>query len=192
MREEFVLARMALRGGSAVSHQPQAIGAGLTHDRPDLKDLDNESKELLLVGEFQALVAAAGHIPRMLSNSDWGIDGEIEFKDALGNASGKRVYVQLKSGDSHLVHRRRDNVEVHRLTNLRHAQYWRQQAYPVMLVVRKSDGSVRWMNVSKYLEKHSSSNGDGVREIIFEGEAFAVENIKRVGDQQLGSSPEKE
>ena len=29
---------------------------------------------------------------------DHGIDGEVEFKDNDGNASGKKIYVQLKSG----------------------------------------------------------------------------------------------
>lgn len=41
-------------------------------------------------------------------NSDHGIDGEIEFKDDRGRASGKRLYVQLKSGDSYLKKRRSD------------------------------------------------------------------------------------
>lgn len=33
----------------------------------------------------------------------------------------------------------------------RHAEYWQQQAYPVMLVIRTSEGSIRWMDVSVYL-----------------------------------------
>ena len=32
----------------------------------------------------------------------------------------------------------------------RHAEYWQQQAYSVMLVIRTSEGSIRWMDVSVY------------------------------------------
>jgi thiol:disulfide interchange protein len=68
--------------------------------------IDNESKELILVGHVFAIIGEAGHIFRPTPNSDWGIDGEIEFKDDQGKASGKRVYLQLKSGDSYLQQRK--------------------------------------------------------------------------------------
>ncbi len=58
--------------------------------------IDNESRELILVGHAFAIAGEAGQIFRQTSNSDWGIDGEIEFKDYKGKASGKRVYLQLK------------------------------------------------------------------------------------------------
>jgi len=192
MREEFVLARIALKNGASVAQQKNAAKRDSELVRPGLGGLDNESKELVLVGEFQATVAAAGHIPRMLSNSDWGIDAEIEFKDQLGNASGKRLYLQLKSGDSHLTHRQRDNANVFRLTNVRHAQYWRQQAYPVMLVVRKLDGTTQWMNVSRYLDEHWANGAEGFREIVFQGENFTVENIKRAAEESLTIGPERQ
>ena len=66
--------------------------------------LDNESRELILavVSYAFSIVAEAGQIYRGYTNSDHGIDGEIEFKDDQGRASGKRLYVQLKSGDSYL------------------------------------------------------------------------------------------
>ena len=57
-------------------------------------------------------MAEAGQIYRGYTNSDHGIDGEIEFKDDQGRASGKRLYVQLKSGDSYLNKRRSDGAEV--------------------------------------------------------------------------------
>ena len=37
--------------------------------------------------------------------SDHGIDMEIEFKDDAGEATGRKLYLQLKSGDSHLHER---------------------------------------------------------------------------------------
>jgi hypothetical protein len=105
--------------------------------------IDNESRELLAVHHTGFIVAEAGQIYRGYTNSDYGIDGEIEFKDDQGRASGKRLYVQLKSGDSYLKKRRSDGAEVFQIKNPRWADYWQQQAYAVMLVIRASDGEIR-------------------------------------------------
>ena len=81
--------------------------------------IDNESRELLAVHHTGFIVAEAGQIYRGYTNSDHGIDGEIEFKDNRGHASGERLYVQLKSGDSYLVKRQRDGAEVFQIKNPR-------------------------------------------------------------------------
>ncbi|MGH8564881.1 MAG: DUF4365 domain-containing protein [Gammaproteobacteria bacterium] len=39
---------------------------------------------------------------------DYGIDGEVEFKNNDGKASGKKIYVQIKSGNSYLRTRKAD------------------------------------------------------------------------------------
>jgi small GTP-binding protein len=114
-------------------------------------NLDNESKELILVGHTYSIVGEAGHIYRSYANSDHGIDGEIEFKNPDGTASGKRVYLQLKSGDSYLYKRIRDGNEIFTVKKTRHLKYWKSQAYPVFLVIRSSDSVIRWMDVTKYL-----------------------------------------
>ena len=44
----------------------------------------------------------ANQIFRPVTMFDYGIDGEVEFKDNDGKASGKRIYIQLKSGNSYL------------------------------------------------------------------------------------------
>jgi hypothetical protein len=123
-------------------------------------------------------VAAAGQIFRCYTNSDHGIDGEVEFKDDEGRASGRRLYIQLKSGDAHLKTRRCDGAEVFRIRNPRWASYRRQQAYPVMLVVLTSEGEIRWMDVSDYL-KRNGAEGEATRRIVFEGERFDVLNVRR-------------
>jgi WD40 repeat protein len=146
--------------------------------------IDNESRELRLVGEAYSVVAEAGQIFRTTSNSDWGIDGEIEFKDDLGRASGQRVYLQLKSGDSYLS-KRKDGREIFTIHNPRHADYWQQQAYPVMLVVRTSDGVSRWMDVTAYLEERTRSGEVPVRHIVFEGEPFTAFTVLRLRDRHL-------
>jgi hypothetical protein len=122
-------------------------------------------------------VAEAGQIYRGYTNSDHGIDGEIEFKDDQGRASGKRLYVQLKSGDSYLKKRRSDGAEVFQIKNPRWLDYWQQQAYAVMLVIRTSDGEIRWMDVSAYL-KRESGGGKTVKQVVFEGERLDVMSVQ--------------
>jgi hypothetical protein len=149
--------------------------------------IDNESRELLAVHHTGFIVAEAKHIYRGYTNSDHGIDGEIEFKDDKGRASGKRLYVQLKSGDSYLKKRGRDGAEVFQIKNRCWADYWRQQAYPVMLVIRASDGEIRWMDVSSYL-KREGANGKPLTQVVFEGERLDVMSVRRRGEMALTSS----
>jgi small GTP-binding protein len=139
--------------------------------------IDNESRELILVGHAFSITAEAGQIYRGYTNSDHGIDGEIEFKDDEGRASGKRLYVQIKSRDSYLTQRQRDGAEVFQIKNPRWADYWQRQAYAVMLVIRTSDGEIRWMDVSAYL-KQQSAGGKAVRQIVFTGERFDVMSVR--------------
>ena len=145
-------------------------------------NIDNESRELILVGHAFTIAGEAGQIFRPTPNSDWGIDGEIEFKNDKGEASGKRVYLQLKSGDSYLYNRQRDETEIFTITKPRHAEYWQAHEYPVMLVIRTSDGEIRWMNVTDYLKKH----GKQTKQIVFAGEPFTALNVSRLRDRLLG------
>ncbi|MEH2183161.1 TIR domain-containing protein [Nostoc sp.] len=135
--------------------------------------IDNQSRELILMGHAYAIAGEAGQIFRQISNSNCGIDGEIEFKNDQGKPSGKRVYLHLKSGDSYLYKRKRDGKEI--FSKPSYAQYWYpdSQNYPVMLVIRTSDQQIRWMNVSDYLAKH----GKRKRQIEFDGEPFTALNL---------------
>lgn len=76
-----------------------------TLEAEDQDALDNESKDRALVGDVISIVALAGQISREFTVSDHGLDMEIEFKNDYGEATGKRLYLQLKSGDSYLSER---------------------------------------------------------------------------------------
>jgi small GTP-binding protein len=153
--------------------------------------IDNESRELILLGHAIAIAGEAGQIFRPTSNSDWGIDGEIEFKDYEGKASGQRVYLQLKSGDSYLRQREKDGSEVFEIKNIRHARYWQQHAYPVMLVIRTSDGRIRWMNVSSYLREQEHRTKKLPKLIAFDGQPFTALNLQRLRDELIVPSDKK-
>jgi small GTP-binding protein len=139
------------------------------------RKLDNESLELILVGQATAITAEAGHIYRGYTNSDHGIDAEIEFKDREGMATGRRVYLQLKSGDSYLKTRKKDGKEIFYIKKKRWAKYWVSQAYPVMLVIRTSDNVIRWMNVTEYLKAQP-----GTKQVEFDGEPFTKDSLRKL------------
>lgn len=66
------------------------------------------------------------------------------------------------------------------IKNPRWANYWQQQAYAVMLVIRTSNGQIRWMDVSACL-KRESAGGKTVRQIVFAGGGQRGEGESAVG-----------
>jgi hypothetical protein len=141
--------------------------------------LDNESKERALVGEVISTVALAGQISREFNVSDHGIDMEIEFKNDAGEATGKKVYLQLKSGDSYLRKRRSDGAEVFEIKKERHVSYWMAQEFPVILIIRTSKGKVLWMEVRDWLNRASGKGQKLVKQIVFEGARFDVMSVRQ-------------
>jgi small GTP-binding protein len=149
--------------------------------------LDNESKERALVGEVISAVALAGQICRELTVSDHGIDMEIEFKRDGGEATGQKLYLQLKSGDSYLRQPKSGGAEIFRIKDERHARYWMEQAFPVLLVIRNSEGEVRWMEVRDWLKRESENGKKPVKQIVFEGERFDVMSVRRWRERALAA-----
>ena len=139
-----------------------------------------------MVGEVISTVALAGQICREFNVSDHGIDMEIEFKNDSGEATGRKLYLQLKSGDSYLRERKSDGSEIFEIKKARHAEYWREQAFPVLLVIRTSDGEVRWMEIRDNLERESDNGKKVVKQIVFEGERFDVMSVRRRREKALG------
>jgi small GTP-binding protein len=149
------------------------------------QSIDNASKRMILEGEMLALAGKAGQILRLLSNDDWGIDGEIEFKNNRRQASGERIYVQLKSGDSYL-RTQKNGVRKFYISDERHIEYWLSQRYPVYLVIRDSDGKMSWMNITEHLKKQGEKPS---RTVIFNGEILTVDAIKAVRLERLSQAP---
>jgi len=149
------------------------------------RKLDSESKDRVLVGEVISTVGLAGQICREVLVGDHGIDMEIEFKDDDGHATGKKVYLQLKSGDSHLMLRKRDNAEIFRIKKLRHVTYWMEQEFPVLLVHRSSEGEIRWMEIRDHLKRITNNGEKRVRQIEFDGKRFDVMSVRRWRDEAL-------
>jgi small GTP-binding protein len=147
--------------------------------------LDNESKERTLVGDVISTVALAGQISRELTVSDHGIDMEIEFKNDAGEAIAKKVYLQLKSGDSYLRERKSDGSEIFTIQKERHIRYWMEQQFPVLLVIRNSNGEVRWMEIRDWLKQKTDNGRKPIKQIVFEGKRFDVMSVRKLREQLL-------
>jgi hypothetical protein len=55
-----------------------------------------------------------------------------------------------------------------------------------MLVIRTSDGSIRWMDVSASF-KREAAGGNLVRQIVFEGERFDAVSVQRWRERVLSA-----
>lgn len=160
-------------------------GKILTMDETATRELDTQALEQILIGHMMAIAGEANQIFRPVTMFDHGIDGEVEFKDNDGKASGKRIYIQLKSGNSYLRTRKRDGSEIFDVKNDRHLNYWISQPVDVYLVIRQTDDLsgqqvIRWMNVTRYLKARKNKKS---RQIIFDGEKLDMEAVWKVRDE---------
>jgi hypothetical protein len=157
----------------------------LAMDATATRELDSQALEQILIGHMMAIAGEANQIFRSMTMFDQGIDGEVEFKDNDGQASGRKIYVQLKSGDSYLRLRKSDAKEIFDVQNERHLEYWVSQPVDVYLVIRQADevsggGSIRWMNLTRYLKTRKDKQS---RQIIFDGVKLDMEAVWKVRDE---------
>ena len=157
----------------------------LAMDETTTRALDTQALEQILIGQMMAIAGEANQIFRELTKFDYGIDGEVEFKDNDGKASGKKIYIQLKSGNSYLRTRKSDGSEVFDVKDERHLEYWINQAVDVYLVIRQTDEmsgqeTIRWMNVTRQLKARKDKKS---RQIVFDGEKLDMEAMYRVRDE---------
>ena len=157
----------------------------LAMDETATRELDTQALDQILIGHMTAIAGEANQIFRPVTMFDHGIDGEVEFKDNDGNASGKRIYIQLKSGNSYLRTRKGDGSEVFDVKDDRHLLYWINQPVDVYLVFRQTDELsgqqvIRWMNVTRYLKNRKDKKS---RQIVFAGEKLDMEAVWKVRDE---------
>ncbi|MDH5409527.1 MAG: DUF4365 domain-containing protein, partial [Gammaproteobacteria bacterium] len=57
--------------------------------------------------------------------------------------------------------------------------------FPVFLVVRNSEGEVRWMEICNFLKKESNNGAKSVKQFIFKGERFDVMSIRKWRDKLM-------
>lgn len=96
------------------------------------KYIDTNKTERIGVNKVAWILSEMGLIFRETSNSDTGVDGQIEVVDEHNYATSRIMAVQIKSGHSYL-HDNGDNW--HFYVDEAHKNYWRLFPIPVMLIV---------------------------------------------------------
>lgn len=74
-------------------------------DEAARQGLDVQALEQILIGHLTPICGEADQLFRLVPGSEFGLDGEIEFKDKDGNPSGSKVQVLLRRGDAVLRER---------------------------------------------------------------------------------------
>ena len=111
------------------------------------KYVDTSRTERIGVNKAALILSQMGLIFRETSNSDIGIDGQIEEVDEYCNATGRVMAVQIKSGKSYL-HEKDDGWRFY--VDEAHKNYWRLFPIPVMLLVHNTeDGNIYFLD-AKY------------------------------------------
>jgi small GTP-binding protein len=163
-------------------------------------ELDTRRKGQMLVHEVAARINAANQkCTEIPGSEDEGLDMEVEFTDDDGRGTGKRIYLQLKAGNSYLDLRKSDGAEIFRIKKQSWVKYWLDQGCPVMLVVgtfleeteefrresKEGFAEIRWMEISDVLRRESKDGKQPVRQIVFEGERLDVMSVRRWRDRVL-------
>ena len=116
-------------------------------------------------------------------------------------ASPKRLYLQLKSGNSHLSTRKADGTEIFSINEQQWVDYWLKQPCPVILVIgtfiREEErvanteklgfADVRWMEISTVLRRETENGKKPARQIEFKGERLDLTSIRQWRDRVLNA-----
>ena len=157
----------------------------LAMDETATAELDTQALEQILIGHMLAICRRGQPDLPTGAMFDYGIDGEVEFKDNDGKASGKRIYMQLKSGNSYLRTRKSDGSEVFDVKNDRHLEYWVSQPVDVYLVIRQTDEASGEANdpLDERDSLPESRQDKKSRQIIFDGQKLDMEAVWKVRDE---------
>jgi hypothetical protein len=94
-----------------------------------------------------ALITELGWIFREQATSDYGIDAHVETRDPLGNATGRLLALQIKSGQSWFSDT--ENGGVLYRGKLEHLAYWTKHSLPVILILfDPTERTCIWQHVS--------------------------------------------
>lgn len=100
-----------------------------------------------------------GLIFREISNTDIGIDGQVEYVNNAGEATGKMVALQIKSGDSYLNDSTTDINNWTLYPNEKHKHYWEKFPIPVILLVYSpNNDKIYFIDVRYHLKVNGMGN----------------------------------
>jgi Domain of unknown function (DUF4365) len=118
------------------------------------------SAERLGVNAVAQFAAANGLIWRENSIKDVGIDGQLEYVNGSGLATGRIVALQIKSGPSFFTHD--DGESWLFYPEEKHRIYWERFPVPVILVLHKPDTEQTfWLDVRQAYRSGAQDNNVG-------------------------------
>lgn len=109
---------------------------------------------------------------------DVGIDGQIEYVNSDGQATGRMVFVQVKSGASYFNGATASSVPYYPAE--KHKSYWERSPLPVILILHNElSGETYWVDARNSLRRGSTVI-DVPKHQVFD--ANAVRNVLGSGD----------
>ncbi len=108
------------------------------------------TQERLGIAAVQIYAARSKQIWRETDTGDVGIDGQLEFVNAEGFATGRMVAVQVKSGPSFFKHEADTGWKFY--PEDKHRYYWESFPLPVILILHNPDNEESyWVDVRQAL-----------------------------------------
>jgi len=144
-----------------------------TMRKESAKALDQESRLELLRGHAYAVANEANQVFRSTSVAK-AVDSEIEFRDEHGRLSGKRIIVFFESEDFCSIRRTAIGTLEVTITGEERLSNWLRKRSPIMLVVRKPDGAIYWMDLRSSLQSERAAKRK------LEGEQFRFIRRRRL------------
>ncbi|HVD39601.1 MAG TPA: DUF4365 domain-containing protein [Solirubrobacterales bacterium] len=138
------------------------------------------------INKVERMVLAARCVWRPTSLQDIGIDGQIEHVAPDGEATGRLIAAQVKSGASYFRRKRGDRV-LHEVSE-KHAGYWATFPLPVILILHEEESDLTiWADARSALrrsenpvevETSNTFDADGVlRALSLEGPLPAAKAV---------------
>jgi hypothetical protein len=186
-KKEFITCQVCDKRVPLIDHIEQRLGTDPVArkvrdmEERDRQERDTQALEQILIGHMMAICGEANQLFRQVSLPDYGIDGEVEFKDKDGWPSGKKIYVRLKSDKANIsmAWGSTGDKEGYRFDDEPDVDRWVKQPADVYLVIPGSDGIIRWMNVSRHLKGRRRKG----RHLDFKGERLDAPAVWRVRDE---------
>ena len=140
------------------------------------KYIDTNKTERIGVHKAALVLSEMGLIFRETSNSDTGVDGQVEEVDEDNNATGRIMAVQIKSGSSYL-HENGNSWTFY--IDEAHKNYWRLFPIPVMLLVYNPNDKNVYFVDAKYALNTTGKIDIPKKNVLYEGNK--VEFLKTLG-----------
>jgi hypothetical protein len=121
-------------------------------DLPEYTDAQLQERDGVYV--FASAVTKRHILWRETSNSDVGIDGQIEYRNERGQVTGNLAAVQIKSGISYIG---KNHPYIRFRPSIRQGNYWREFPIPVLLVIHDpSSDALYWTDARQQLRAGSN------------------------------------